>query len=79
MTHHNVSVRQEAVSGMKELVSSHGRDIVMDNFSVLLQTAMSLTIDKEPDVRTETLKLLLSIFDKVGISIKNIRYCIVVV
>lgn len=66
LNHHNVSMRQDALTGLKELISSHGPEIVQTNLSTLLQATMSLTIDREHDVRKETLKLLSVIFENVS-------------
>lgn len=59
-------MRQDALTGLKELISSHGPGIVQNNLSTLLQATMSLTIDREHDVRKETLKLLSVIFENVS-------------
>lgn len=59
-------MRQDALTGLKELISSYGSEIVQTNLSTLLQATMTLTIDREHDVRKETLKLLSVIFENVS-------------
>uniref|UniRef100_A0A1B6L904 Pre-rRNA-processing protein Ipi1 N-terminal domain-containing protein n=2 Tax=Graphocephala atropunctata TaxID=36148 RepID=A0A1B6L904_9HEMI len=65
LSHHNVSMRQEALAGLQELIVAHGAQLMLPNLSPLLQAAMSLSVDLESDVRRDTIKLLSAVFERV--------------
>ncbi|XP_054267706.1 testis-expressed protein 10-like isoform X2 [Macrosteles quadrilineatus] len=65
LSHHNSGMRQEALAGLRELIVTHGSDVILPSLSPLLQAVMGLTVDKESDVRTDTIKLLAAVFTRV--------------
>ncbi|XP_046674039.1 testis-expressed protein 10 homolog [Homalodisca vitripennis] len=64
LSHHNMKMRQEALSGLRELIITHGPQSIQSNFTSLLQAAMPLSLDLESDVRKDVIKLLSVIFER---------------
>ncbi|XP_066593649.1 testis-expressed protein 10 homolog [Prorops nasuta] len=58
LQHHNSTVRQEAVKELKEILSQHSPEILSSQFSSLLQGVSALSLDKEKNIRRDSLKVL---------------------
>lgn len=61
LRHYNVSVRTEALSDLRDLVTSHPDEIVLPNLSQLLHAVVQLVLDVEKTVRRDALRLTSSI------------------
>ncbi|KAK0166023.1 hypothetical protein PV328_004482 [Microctonus aethiopoides] len=58
LQHHNSTVRQEAIKELREIIQQYPVEILNAHLSALLQGIASLTLDKEKDIRRDTLKVL---------------------
>nr|XP_034180728.1 testis-expressed protein 10 homolog [Osmia lignaria] len=58
LQHHNSTVRQDAVKELKELLSEHSLKLLSSQFGILLQGICALSLDKEKDIRHDSLKVL---------------------
>lgn len=58
LQHHNSMVRQEAVKELREMLSQHSPEMLSSQFGSLLQGVSALTLDKEKDIRRDSLKML---------------------
>lgn len=63
--HYNSSVRIDALTGLKELVTRYTDDVLHDNLPLLIQNVSQLVLDKEKSVRRDALKLLAVILSPV--------------
>lgn len=66
LTHHNTGVKQEALSGLKELVTEHPMEVLNTNLTVLLNATAQLIIDGQKDVRSAAIVLLRAILGQVS-------------
>lgn len=58
LQHHNSTVRQDAVKELKEILSEHTIKLLNSQFGSLLQGICALSLDKERDIRRNSLKVL---------------------
>ncbi|XP_011312205.1 testis-expressed sequence 10 protein homolog isoform X2 [Fopius arisanus] len=58
LQHHNSTVRQAAIQELKEILQSYPPELLSAHLSILLQGISSLALDKERDIRKDTLKAL---------------------
>lgn len=58
LQHHNSTVRQEAIKEIKEIIIQQPTRILNSNLGTLLQGICVLTLDREKDIRRDTLKVL---------------------
>ncbi|XP_046747699.1 testis-expressed protein 10 homolog [Diprion similis] len=64
--HYNSSVRQEAVKGLKDILSHYSSKILSSQLHSLLQSIAALSLDKEKSVRRDALKALNLILNPVS-------------
>lgn len=58
LQHHNSTVRQDAIKELKEILSGHTIKLLNSQFGSLLQGICALSLDKEKDIRHNSLKVL---------------------
>lgn len=58
LQHHNSTVRQEAVRELKDILLQHPLEILSSQLSPLLQGISALSLDKERNIRKDSLKVL---------------------
>ncbi|CAD1469198.1 unnamed protein product, partial [Heterotrigona itama] len=58
LQHYNSTVRQNAVKELKEILSKHSFKLLSSQFGPLLQGVCALSLDKERDIRHDSLKVL---------------------
>lgn len=58
LQHHNTMVRQEAVKELKEILSHHSSEDLVSQFGPLLHGVSALSLDREKDIRRDSLKVL---------------------
>ncbi|KAF3421246.1 hypothetical protein E2986_05235 [Frieseomelitta varia] len=58
LQHYNSTVRQDAVKELKEILSEHSFKLLSSQFGPLLQGVCALSLDKEKDIRRNSLKVL---------------------
>ncbi|CAD6232643.1 GSCOCG00006988001-RA-CDS [Cotesia congregata] len=56
--HHNSSVRQEAIKELDDILKNHPSEILNSNLSTILQGLGALVLDREQDIRRDTLKTI---------------------
>ncbi|KAH0546906.1 testis-expressed protein 10 [Cotesia glomerata] len=56
--HHNSSFRQEAIKELDDILKNHPSEILNSNLSTILQGLGALVLDREQDIRRDTLKTL---------------------
>ncbi|XP_017797787.1 PREDICTED: testis-expressed sequence 10 protein homolog [Habropoda laboriosa] len=78
LQHHNSTVRQDAVKELKEILSEHSLKLLSTQFGPLLQGICALSLDKERDIRRDSLKVLSLILGPVSNDQLN-PYCDVLV
>ena len=66
LQHYNSTVRQDAVKELKEILTHHSSEILSMYLNSLLQGICSLSLDKERDIRRESLKVLNMILSPVS-------------
>lgn len=67
LTHHNTGIKQEALSGLKELVTHYPGEVLNTNLTVLLDAAAQLVIDGQKDVRSDAVSFLCSVLSQVSV------------
>lgn len=60
-----MGVKQEALSGLKELVTQHSAEVLNTNLTVLLDSTAQLLIDGQKEVRLAAIGLLRTILGQV--------------
>ncbi|XP_015115858.1 testis-expressed protein 10 [Diachasma alloeum] len=58
LQHHNSAVRQEAIKELKEILQNYPPELLSSHLNALLQGISSLALDKERDIRRDTLRVL---------------------
>lgn len=66
LQHHNSTVRQEAVRELKDILSQHSTEILSSQLRSLLQGIAALSLDREKDIRRDSLKVLNSILGPIS-------------
>ncbi|RZF47262.1 hypothetical protein LSTR_LSTR004971 [Laodelphax striatellus] len=67
LTHHNVSMRREALLGLKQTAELCTAEAFVRYLPTMLESAASLVIDRDSDVRADSLKLLRAVLAKVSL------------
>lgn len=67
LTHHNTGVRQEALAGLKELVTEHPNEVLNTNLLMLLDYTAQLLIDSQKNVRLAAISLLSSVLSQISV------------
>ncbi|XP_043599134.1 testis-expressed protein 10 homolog [Bombus pyrosoma] len=78
LQHHNSTVRQDAVKELREILSEHSLKLLSSQFGPLLQGICALSLDKERDIRRNSLKVLSLILGPVSNDQLN-PYCDVLI
>ncbi|CAK9801943.1 Testis-expressed protein 10 homolog [Anthophora plagiata] len=78
LQHHNSTVRQDAVRELKDILSEHALRLLSTQFGPLLQGICALSLDKERDIRHDSLKVLSLILGPVSNDQLN-PYCDVLI
>lgn len=60
-----MGVKQEALSGLKELITEHPVEVLNTNLTILLDSTAQLLIDGQKEVRLAAIRLLRSILIQV--------------
>lgn len=58
LTHHNVAIKLDALSGLKELITEFSEQILETNLAPLIESISKLTLDESKDIRKESNTLL---------------------
>ncbi|XP_063984688.1 testis-expressed protein 10 [Diachasmimorpha longicaudata] len=58
LQHHNSTVRQDAIREMKDILQNYPLELLSCHLNALLQGVSSLALDKERDIRRDTLRVL---------------------
>ncbi|OAD55725.1 Testis-expressed sequence 10 protein like protein, partial [Eufriesea mexicana] len=78
LQHHNSTVRQDAVKELKEILSEHSLKLLSSQYGPLLQGICALSLDRERDIRHNSLKVLSLILGPVSNDELN-PYCDVLI
>lgn len=65
LSHHNVGLKIDALSGLKELLTQHAKHIIESNVANLIESISKLTLDESSFVRKDANKLLGTILSQV--------------
>ncbi|XP_075212358.1 testis-expressed protein 10 homolog isoform X2 [Lycorma delicatula] len=67
LNHHNLGMRQDALSGLKQVVEFYPEEALKRHLPELLEAAANLTIDRETVIRKDALKLLSAVLSQVTV------------
>ncbi|XP_014286746.1 testis-expressed protein 10 [Halyomorpha halys] len=68
LTHHNVGLKIDALSGLKELLTQYSKNFIESNFANLIESISKLTLDESRIIRKDANKLLATILSQVPAS-----------
>lgn len=78
LQHYNSTIRQDAVKELKDILSEHSFELLSSQFGPLLQGVCALSLDKERDIRRNSLKVLSLILGSISNDQLN-PYCDVLI
>lgn len=67
LQHYNTTVKNDAITDLKEIVTHYPTEVVVPNLCQLIQGVSHLILDREKNVRRESLKLIALILTQVNI------------